>query len=144
MDTMGVVARSVQELADVPHIFRLPKLNGLDLFEVTVDQLQDHYRKGRLTSTGYVRFCLERIRAVRFYPYKAFSRGSSKRGHVSPLQVDPYLESVIECNPDAEKIAEELDDERQQGKIRGPLHGIPVLVKDVRFRRPKSAITVHN
>jgi amidase len=45
--------------------------------------------------------------------------------------VNPYLECVIETNPDALTIAAELDEERRLAKIRGPLHGVPVLVKDV-------------
>ena len=46
--------------------------------------------------------------------------------------MNPYLEAVIETNPDALEIAAELDDERRAGTVRGILHGIPVLVKDVR------------
>ncbi len=42
----------------------------------------------------------------------------------------PTLRSVLEVNPDALKIAEDLDAERKAGKVRGPLHGIPILVKD--------------
>lgn len=42
----------------------------------------------------------------------------------------PHLRSVIEVNPDALAIAVERDAERKSGKVRGPLHGIPVLVKD--------------
>lgn len=42
----------------------------------------------------------------------------------------PTLRSVIERNPDARAIAAAMDDERKAGKIRGPLHGIPVLIKD--------------
>jgi amidase len=42
----------------------------------------------------------------------------------------PALNSVIEVNPDAISIAENMDTERKNGKIRGPLHGIPVLIKD--------------
>ena len=45
-------------------------------------------------------------------------------------QSGPTLRSVIEVNPDALSIADQLDEERQQGKLRGPLHGIPVLLKD--------------
>ena len=45
-------------------------------------------------------------------------------------QSGPTLRSVIEVNPDALDIADQLDEERQQGKLRGPLHGIPVLLKD--------------
>jgi len=42
----------------------------------------------------------------------------------------PALHSVIELNPDAKGIADQLDAERKAGKVRGPLHGIPVLIKD--------------
>src|SRR4029079_16840840 len=42
----------------------------------------------------------------------------------------PAINSVIERNADAIKIAEERDSERKAGRIRGPLHGIPVLIKD--------------
>jgi amidase len=42
----------------------------------------------------------------------------------------PGLNTVIEINPDALTIAESMDKERQEGKIRGPLHGIPLLIKD--------------
>jgi amidase len=42
----------------------------------------------------------------------------------------PVLNSVIELNPDALAIADERDNERREGKVRGPLHGIPILVKD--------------
>jgi len=45
-------------------------------------------------------------------------------------QVGPSLRSVIELNPDWEEIADRLDDERREGRVRGPLHGVPVLVKD--------------
>jgi amidase len=45
-------------------------------------------------------------------------------------QVGPSLRSVIQLNPDWEEIADRLDEERRLGGARGPLHGIPVLVKD--------------
>ena len=45
-------------------------------------------------------------------------------------RVGPELRSVIEVNPEALQIAEELDSERTEGRVRGPLHGIPILVKD--------------
>ena len=41
------------------------------------------------------------------------------------------MNSIIEVNPDAEAIALELDRERAQGHVRGPLHGIPIVLKDV-------------
>lgn len=42
----------------------------------------------------------------------------------------PTLRAVIETNPDAEVIADQLDSERRNGQVRGPLHGVPVLLKD--------------
>jgi amidase len=42
----------------------------------------------------------------------------------------PTLRAVLETNPEASKLAESLDAERKAGKVRGPLHGIPVLIKD--------------
>ena len=42
----------------------------------------------------------------------------------------PSLHAVIETNPEALQVAESLDAERKAGKVRGPLHGIPVLLKD--------------
>ncbi len=42
----------------------------------------------------------------------------------------PQLKSVLEVNPDALAIASGLDEERKQGRLRGPLHGIPVMIKD--------------
>ena len=93
---------------NMPTVFRLPKLKGHDLFEVSVDELQHLISTGAFTSEEYTQFCLDRIQAV-----------------------NPYLEAVIETNPDATSIAQQLDEERKDGKVRGPLHGIPVLVKDV-------------
>jgi amidase len=67
-------------------------------------------RAGKLTSHALVSQYLARIAAI------------DKAG--------PKLHSVIELNPDALKIAADLDRERAAGKVRGPLHGIPVLLKD--------------
>ena len=66
--------------------------------------------EGRLTAEGAVRACLARIEAI------------DRHG--------PRLGSVIEINPDAIAIARELDRERATARARGPLHGVPVLVKD--------------
>jgi amidase len=76
-----------------PSIFRLPKLKGLDLFEITIHELQEHFKNGSLTVVEYVSFCLERIQ-----------------------KIDPCLEAVLETNPDALLIAASLDKERQNGK----------------------------
>lgn len=65
---------------------------------------------GELTARHLVESCLERIDEI------------DRNG--------PRLNSIIETNPDARTIASSLDDERRHGKTRGPLHGIPVLIKD--------------
>ena len=45
-------------------------------------------------------------------------------------RLDPLLHAVIETNPEALDIAARRDAERRSGRVRGPLHGIPILVKD--------------
>lgn len=78
-----------------------------ELNEITINDLQAKMKSGELTSRRLVEMYLERIR-----------------------EIDPKLRSVIETNPDALKIAEDLDKERKRGKVRSSLHGIPVLLKD--------------
>jgi amidase len=81
---------------------------GLD--EITVAELQEGMTSGRFTAHSITEKYLERIEAI------------DKHG--------PAINSVIEVNPDALSIAKELDKERKQKHLRGPLHGIPVLIKD--------------
>ncbi|KAL8949285.1 MAG: hypothetical protein Q9222_004591 [Ikaeria aurantiellina] len=57
------------------------------------------------------------------------------------FQIDPYLEAVIEVNPDALEIAAQLDKELRCGQMRGPFHGIPVLVKDNMATKDKMQTT---
>jgi amidase len=78
--------------------------------EATIAELQALMSKGHLSSTELTEFYLTRIRAL------------DKRG--------PKVNSVIEVNPDAINIALALDKERRTKGPRGPLHGIPVLLKD--------------
>src|SRR6266446_3507450 len=53
------------------------------------------------------------------------------QGYIRRMQsLNPLLHSVIEVNPNAIAIATQLDNERRRGQVRGPLHGIPLLVKD--------------
>jgi len=80
------------------------------LDEVTVAQLQDAMAAGRYTARRLVELYTERINAI------------DRNG--------PALRSIIELNPDALSIADALDVERKNGRVRGPLHGIPVLIKD--------------
>src|ERR1051326_2430741 len=82
----------------------------MDLEEATLDSLSARMASGELTSRALAEAYLERIEAV------------DRSG--------PRLRSVIEVNPDALEIAEGLDAERAAGHVRGPLHGVPVLVKD--------------
>lgn len=81
-----------------------------ELEETTVTDLQSAMASGRFTAHAITEKYLARIEAV------------DKHG--------PALNSVIEVNPDALSIAKELDRERKQKHLRGPLHGIPVLIKD--------------
>lgn len=81
-----------------------------ELNEVTIDELQKRMQSGQTTSLAITRMYLDRIQKI------------DKNG--------PKLNSVIELNPDALSIADALDKERKDGKLRGPLHGIPVLIKD--------------
>jgi amidase len=75
-----------------------------------VQEQQAQMAAGKLSSKSLVQQYLARIAAI------------DKAG--------PRINAVIELNPDAVAIAEELDRERKAGKLRGPLHGIPVLIKD--------------
>jgi amidase len=78
------------------------------LEEATIAQLQAQMTNGGLTSHSLVQMYLGRIDAI-----------DRKAG----------LNSVLELNPDAQDIAKQLDAERQAGHVRGPLHGIPVMIK---------------
>lgn len=82
----------------------------LNVIEADAATLQALMQSGKTTSLAIVRAYLTRIRAL------------DKSG--------PRINSVIELNPDAISIARVRDRERKAGKIRGPLHGIPILIKD--------------
>ena len=81
-----------------------------DLNEATVAQLQALMAQNQLRSVDLIDFYLSRIASLD--------------------QGGPTVNSVIELNPDARTIAGKLDDERRTRGARGPLHGIPVLLKD--------------
>jgi len=80
------------------------------LNEITIDELQKKMQSGEYTARSITQLYLSRIDAI------------DKKG--------PAINSVIEINPDALTIADNMDKERKAGKVRGPLHGIPVLIKD--------------
>jgi amidase len=78
-----------------------------EFVEKTIPELQAAMASGELSSKDLVKSYLDRIQSL-----------------------NPLLHSVIETNPNAVSIAQQLDNERRRGTVRGPLHGIPILVKD--------------
>ena len=83
---------------------------GEEVAERGVAELAQAMERGQLTARALTQAYLRRVDAI------------DRQG--------PGLNSIIELNPDALAIAEQLDRERAAGKVRGPLHGIPVLIKD--------------
>ena len=88
----------------------LPGRAGFELEEASVTQLQEAMRSGRLSARSITEMYLNRIQEL------------DRRG--------PALRAIIEVNPEALSVAERLDEERREGHVRGPLHGIPVVLKD--------------
>ena len=99
-----------REMASTPAAPVAPEAGGFELSELTIADLQAAIASGKYSVQGLTEKYLARIEQV------------DRRG--------PALNSVIELNPDALAIAEALDKERKGNSARGPLHGIPVLVKD--------------
>lgn len=82
----------------------------INMEELTVVKVREMLESGEITSRQLVLNYMERIALI------------DKSG--------PMLNSVLELNPDALYIAEAMDRERAKGKVRSPLHGIPILIKD--------------
>jgi amidase len=87
-----------------------PPVKDFELDEVPIDVLQDGMKSGQHTSRSITEKYLQRIAEI------------DKQG--------PSVNSIIELNPDALEIADSLDRERKDKGPRGPLHGIPIVVKD--------------
>jgi len=83
---------------------------SFDLSEITLDALGEGFQSGRFTARAIAEWYLARIDS------------HDKHG--------PKVNAVIELNPDALAIADSLDQERKAKGSRGPLHGVPVLIKD--------------
>ncbi|HSK71492.1 MAG TPA: amidase [Pyrinomonadaceae bacterium] len=81
--------------------------DSFELEEKTILELQGMMQRGEITAREIAQKYLDRIRTV-----------------------DKKINSIIEINPDALQIAERLDAERKAGKVRGNLHGIPIILKD--------------
>ena len=86
------------------------EVKPFELDEITIGELQDGLNSGRFTARSLVEKYSERIDEV------------DKSG--------PRVNAIIEMNPDAIAIADALDQERKAKGSRGPLHGVPVLIKD--------------
>jgi len=102
-----IIATSCRQSAEKPEE-AIPSTDWLE--EITITALRTGYSEGKYTISEVTQAYLDRIIEI------------DKTG--------PALNSVIEINPDAIQIAEELDRELREGRIRGPMHGIPVLLKD--------------
>ena len=95
---------------EISPVSKTPEVPTFEFEEVTIAELQEAMKSGKHTARSIAEKYLERIEAV------------DKHG--------PAVNSVIETNPDALAIAEALDKERKEKGPRGPLHGIPILIKD--------------
>jgi amidase len=91
-------------------VARASSAGSFEIEERSIAELQTALGRGELTSHQLVEQYLQRIESM------------DRRG--------PNLRHVLEANPEALAIADALDAERKAGKVRGPMHGIPVLVKD--------------
>ncbi|MBP1694025.1 MAG: amidase, partial [Chloroflexi bacterium] len=80
------------------------------MFELTISRIQQGLESAALTTRELTKYYLDRIASI------------DKAG--------PTLNSIIELNPDALEIADQLDKERSAGHVRGPLHGVPIVLKD--------------
>jgi amidase len=87
-----------------------PAVKPFELDEITITELQDGMKSGKYTARSLVESYARRIEEID--------------------QAGPAVNAVIEMNPDAAAIAGQLDEERKTKGPRGPMHGIPVLIKD--------------
>src|ERR1700722_20378547 len=106
----GAAARDLTERTPNAATPLPAEVKPFELDEVTIPQLQDGMKSRKYTAQSLVEKYLARIDEI------------DKRG--------PAVNAIIELNPDALSIAKALDQERNAKGARGPLHGIPVLIKD--------------
>jgi amidase len=107
----GTIAGAAAPLAALPHAARAADVSApaVALEEASIAGLQAAMTAGGLSSLALVNLYLERIAALD--------------------ESGPTINSILEVNPDARRIARQLDRERHDGHVRGPLHGIPILIK---------------
>ena len=112
-DVAGTAAAEEPEVSDTEAAYseEYQRRPHTDIEELTLAEMRAAMEAGWLTSRRLVAVYLRRIRRI-------------DRGRFD-------LRSIIEVNPDALDIARELDRERRRGHVRGPLHGIPIVLKDI-------------
>lgn len=108
--TALALALPLFSLADAQDVQTGTHPGAFELDEMTIAELQQGMQSGRFSSRGLTEAYLGRIERV------------DKGG--------PRINSIIELNPDALSIAEGLDRERKEGHLRGPMHGVPIVIKD--------------
>ena len=107
----GIAAATFPSITFAENSFLpLVDINQGEFDEITVDELRSGMKSGKYTARSITEEYIKRIKEI------------DKSG--------PAINSVLEVNPDALKIADELDKEFKQKGPRGPLHGIPILIKD--------------
>ena len=109
---MSVLPYSLFSIAVLPTLIiaLTSPIGAFELEEVTITELQQGMKSGTYTARSIAEMYLKRVAEI------------DKKG--------PTIRSYLEINPDALTIADRLDHERREGMLRGPLHGIPVLLKD--------------
>jgi amidase len=106
----GVSAALLPALAGAAEAAAAGVVPAFELDEISISDLQDGMKSGKYSARSIAEKYLARIEAL------------DKQG--------PAINSVIEINPDALALADAMDKERVAGNVRGPLHGIPILIKD--------------
>ena len=101
---------AAHDVSSLPSTDLQREVKPFELDEITIAELQDGMKSGKFTARSLVEKYAARIEEI------------DKHG--------PAINSVLELNPDADAIADLLDQERKTKGPRGPLHGIPVLIKD--------------
>ncbi len=105
MSAAGAAVMSLVKKTDAGKIIFVE--TQIELREISAFELQTGMKAGKFSSRMLVENYLKRIK-----------------------EIDPKINSVVEVNPDALLIADQMDKERKRGKVRSPLHGIPILIKD--------------
>ena len=110
LSALAATGAALTEVTNSPVVMAKESDTSFQLEEVTIAELQAAMASGQLTARRLVELYLERIEDI------------DKEG--------PKINSVLQINPDALAIADALDQERKMKGPHGPLHGIPILLKD--------------